>query len=75
VVLRWLNKKKYDVVNIISIAVLRGISLTTQNDFVFNNQGWSDVKLFLRRMWKLSMEWQILCKDMAMKMMKMWLTS
>jgi hypothetical protein len=48
VAVKWLDKKKYDVVNIISTALLRGIWLT-RNDFVFNNQGCSDVKLVLRR--------------------------
>jgi hypothetical protein len=69
---RWLNKKRYDAVNIISTVVLRGIWLT-QNDFVFNNQSWSVVKLVLRRIWKLSVEWQILCKDSTMETMKKWL--
>jgi hypothetical protein len=69
---KWLDKKKYDAVNIISTVVLTGIWLT-RNDFVFNNQDWSDVKLVLRRIWKLKLEWQILCKDRTMEMMQKWL--
>jgi hypothetical protein len=49
---KWLNEKKWDTVNIISTAVLRGIWLT-RNDFVFNGQCWLDVKLILRRARKL----------------------
>jgi hypothetical protein len=70
---KWLNEKKWGTVNIISTAALRGI-LLTRNDFVFNGQAWPDVKQILRRVWKLSMEWKILCKESAMEMMKRWLT-
>jgi hypothetical protein len=39
----------------ISSAVLRGVWLI-RNDFVFKQQTWSDVKLVLRRILKLSMK-------------------
>jgi hypothetical protein len=45
---KWLCKKKSEVVNVISSALLRGIWLT-RNEFMFNNQGWSDVKLIPRK--------------------------
>jgi hypothetical protein len=58
---KWLQKEKCYVTNIISTAALRSIWLT-RNDFIFNNQGWRNVKLVLRRMLRLSEEWQLLCK-------------
>jgi hypothetical protein len=45
---KWLCKKKSEVVNVISSALLRGIWLT-RNEFMFNNQGWSHVKLIPRK--------------------------
>jgi hypothetical protein len=41
---KWLDKKKYCVTNMIIVAVVRGLWLT-RNDFVFNKQVWSVVKL------------------------------
>jgi hypothetical protein len=67
------SNEKWGTVNIISTTVLRGIWLT-HNDFVFNGQVWSDVKLLLRKIWKLSMEWKILCTESLMEMMERWLT-
>jgi hypothetical protein len=54
---KWLNKGKFCVENMISTVVLRGIWLV-RNDFVFHQhqQVWSDVKLILRRILKLSWE-------------------
>jgi hypothetical protein len=51
---KWLQKEKFYNVNIISTVVLRGIWLI-RNDFIFNKQVWSDVKLILR-MLRLTME-------------------
>jgi hypothetical protein len=55
--------------NIISSAVIRGIWLI-KNDFIFNNQVWSDVKVIWRRIRVLSLEWSILCKDQKKEEMK-----
>jgi hypothetical protein len=52
---KWLSEEKSYTTNIISSAVMRGLWLT-RNDFVFNNQVWSDVKMELKRIWKLSIE-------------------
>jgi hypothetical protein len=52
---KWHSEEKSYTTNIISSAVMRGLWLT-RNDFVFNNQVWSDVKMELKRIWKLSME-------------------
>jgi hypothetical protein len=57
----------------ISTAVLRGIWLV-RNDFVFHQQVWSDIKLILKRILRLSWEWKILCKEMHVKMMTDWLS-
>jgi hypothetical protein len=45
-----------------------------RNDFVFHYQAWSDVKLVLRKILKLSWEWKILCKEAHMQMMTAWLS-
>jgi hypothetical protein len=59
---KWLSKGKIYVVNIIiTAAVLSGL-WHTRNDFVFNAQVWSVVKLVLRRVLSLSMEWKIIYK-------------
>jgi hypothetical protein len=42
------KKKHIPLVNIISSAMTRGLWLT-MNDFVFNNQVWSDVRMVLKR--------------------------
>jgi hypothetical protein len=52
---KWLSKKNFAVVNVISTAVLRAVWLI-RNDFVFNHQAWSDVKLIWNRIWRLSMD-------------------
>jgi hypothetical protein len=70
---KWLCVEKFYVINVISTAVLRGLWLI-RNDFVFNNQVWSDVKLILKRIWKLSMKWLIICKESKMTVMKRWLS-
>jgi hypothetical protein len=56
---KWLHEDKFYVANTISAVVLRGLWLTN-NDFVFNKQDWSDVKLILRRILKLSLEWKVI---------------
>jgi hypothetical protein len=40
---KWLSKKNFALVNVISTAVLRAVWLT-RNDFIFNHQAWSSVK-------------------------------
>jgi hypothetical protein len=57
----------------ISTVVLRDIWLV-RNDFVFHQLVWSDVKLVLRRILKLSRDWKILCKEAHMQMMTVWLS-
>jgi hypothetical protein len=69
---KWLSKEKIYVVNIITAVVLRGLWLT-RNDFVFYAQVWSDVKLVLRRILSLSMEWRFICKESKIEMIKSWL--
>jgi hypothetical protein len=44
---KWLREKSYTT-NIISSAVMRGLWVT-RNDFVFNNQVWSDVRMMLKK--------------------------
>jgi hypothetical protein len=69
---KWLHEDKYYVENTISTAVLRGLWLT-RNDFVFNKQEWSDVKLNLRRVLKLLLEWKVIFKESKMVEMTSWL--
>jgi hypothetical protein len=66
----WLQKEVFYCVNIISIAMLRGDIV--RNDFVFNKQVWLDVKCILRRIWKLTLEWRIICKEKKMEEMMRW---
>jgi hypothetical protein len=70
---KWLSGEKAYITNIISSAVMRELWLI-RNEFVFNNQVWSDVKMVLRRIWKVSMEWSIICKSSKMEEMKNWLS-
>jgi hypothetical protein len=70
---KWLSEEKSYITNIISSAMMRGLWLT-RNDFVFNNQVWSNVKIVMRRIWKLSMEWAIIYKPSKMGEMKSWLS-
>jgi hypothetical protein len=70
---KWLDKKKYCVINMITAAVLRGLWLT-RNDFVSNKQVWSDVKLIWRSIRKLSSEWMLVCKEENLEMMRSWLS-
>jgi hypothetical protein len=65
---KWLDKKKFEVVNIISTVVLRGIWLT-RNALAFDSQGWSNVKFIMMKIWKLTMEWKVLCKVTTLEMM------
>jgi hypothetical protein len=68
---KWLHKEKYYMVYMISSTVLRGVWLT-RNDFVFNKLVWSDVKLVLRKVLKLSLEWKALYKSAKMEEMMNW---
>jgi hypothetical protein len=68
---RWISKQKCYVVNIISTTVLRGLWLT-RNDFVFEKQGWRDVKTMLRRILKLTLEWEPICKESKLEEMRKW---
>jgi hypothetical protein len=70
---KWLSGEKAYITNIISSAVVRGLWLI-KNEFVFNDQVWSYVKMVVRRIWKLSMEWSIICKSSKMKEMRNWLS-
>jgi hypothetical protein len=65
---KWLCKKKFATVNVISTAVLRAVWLT-RNDFVFKHQVWSDVKLIWNRICRLSMEWKIIYSEAKMEAM------
>jgi hypothetical protein len=73
VVGKWLDKKKYSVINMITAAVLRGLWLT-RNNFIFNNQVWSDVKMIWRLIRKLSSEWMLLCKEENLEKTRNWLS-
>jgi hypothetical protein len=70
---KWLSREKFYVVNIITAAVLRELWFT-RNNFVFNAQVWLDVKLVLKRVLSVSMEWKIICKESKMETMKSWLS-
>jgi hypothetical protein len=70
---KWLSIEKIYVVNIITAAVLRELWLRRDN-FVFNAQVWLDVKLVLKRVSSVSMEWKIICKESKMETMKSWLS-
>jgi hypothetical protein len=65
---KWLHIEKFYGVNMISTTILKGIWLT-RNDFVLNNQVWSDVKLVLERVLRLSLEWKELYKALQMEEM------
>jgi hypothetical protein len=67
---KWLQKEKMYGTNIISIVVL-SIWLT-RNDLVFNKQDWRDVKQNLRRMLRLTREWEIMVKEDRMEEIKRW---
>jgi hypothetical protein len=56
---------------VILSAVMRGVWLI-RNDFVFNKQAWSDVKRIWKKIWSLTSEWSILCKEE--EEMKSWLS-
>jgi hypothetical protein len=45
-----------------------------RNDFVFHQQVWSDVKLVLKKVLKLSCEWRILHKEAHMQIMTAWMS-
>jgi hypothetical protein len=70
---KWLSVEKYYNANVISSAVMRGLWLT-RNNFMFDNQVWSDVRMVLKKIWKLSIEWSIICKSDKMVEMMSWLS-
>jgi hypothetical protein len=70
---KGLSGEKAYITNIISSAVVRGLWLI-KNEFVFNDQVWSYVKMVVRRIWKLSMEWSIICKSSKMEEMRNYLS-
>jgi hypothetical protein len=72
VAVKWLSAEIFYIANVISSAVMRGLWLI-RNDFVFNNQVWSDVRIVLKKIWKLSMEWSIICKSFKMVEIRSWL--
>jgi hypothetical protein len=59
---KWLQKEKMYRTNIISTVVLRSIWLT-RNEFIFNKQVWRDVRQILRKMLRLTMEWEVMFKE------------
>jgi hypothetical protein len=71
---KWLSKKKFYCANIISTAVLRGLWLI-RNNMVFNAHVWLDVKLVLRRIWRLTMEWKVICVADKMEELERWVSS
>jgi hypothetical protein len=71
---KWLQKEKYYCVNVISSAVMRGIWLK-RNDFIFNKQVWVDVKVVMRRIQRLLVEWRPIFKEGKMDVMMSWLSS
>jgi hypothetical protein len=66
---KWLSREKHYSVNIITIAVLRGLWLT-RNDMVFQRQVWQEVKTVLRRALRLTSEWWPLIKEEKLMEMK-----
>jgi hypothetical protein len=47
---------------------LRAIWLT-RNDMVFHKQDWKGVKVVIRKVLRLSLEWKLLCKEQDSEMM------
>jgi hypothetical protein len=70
---KWLSRDKYYVANTISVAVLRGIWLI-RNEFVFHNQVWADVKMVLRKVLTLIVEWRPIYKATKVEAMERWCT-
>jgi hypothetical protein len=68
---KWLHKDKFYGASIISIALLWDIWLN-RNDFVFNKQVWSDVRIILRRIMTLTREWKVIFKEAKMEEMMGW---
>jgi hypothetical protein len=73
VVSKWLSRDKFYVANTISVVVLTGIWLI-RNEFVFHNQVWADVKMVLRKVLKLTIEWRLIYKAVKVEMMERWCT-
>jgi hypothetical protein len=71
---KWVCTEKHYLTNVILSAMMRGAWLI-RNDFVFNKQAWSDVKIIWKRIWSLTSECSILCKDQKKEGMKSWLSS
>jgi hypothetical protein len=70
---KWVCTEKHYMTNVISSAVMRGVWLI-RNDFIFNKQAWSDVKRIWKKIWLLTSEWSILCKEKKKEEMKSWLS-
>jgi hypothetical protein len=70
---KWLSRDKYYVANTISAAVLRGIWLI-RNEFVFHNLVWADVKMVLRKVLTLIVEWRPIYKATKVEAMERWCT-
>jgi hypothetical protein len=66
-----LQKDKFYVINVASAVVLRGIWLI-RNAFLFKKQEWLDVKVVLRRILRLMMEWEPIIKESKMEETKKW---
>jgi hypothetical protein len=71
---KWIHKNRCYGVNIFTFAVLRGIWLT-RNRMTFDNQVWLDVKVVLRKILFLIMEWRVIYKEDKMQEMMAWLSS
>jgi hypothetical protein len=68
---KWLQKENLYGTNIITTVVLRSVWLIW-NDLIFNKQAWVVVRMVLRRMLRLTMEWQTTFKESKMGEMKRW---
>jgi hypothetical protein len=68
---KWLSRDKFYIANTILVAVLRGIWLI-RNEFVFQNQVWSDVKMVLRKVMALTVEWSPICKAVKVESLRNW---
>jgi hypothetical protein len=68
---KWLSNDKFYIANTISTVVLRGVWLI-RNEFVFQNQVWSEVKMVLRKVMALTLKWKPICKAVKMESMRSW---
>lgn len=68
---KWLDHKKFGVVNIISTNVLRAIWLM-RNEFVFNNQVWRDSKATIWWSLKLMKMWAPMYAEQGTSKLEEW---